>query len=221
MSDDRLTKKIFRYDQHFAKTHKHLTCWSSEINQILTRNNLLYNVNDMGSKLFVTMLSESLLRKDVEMFASQCRKSPKLRTYHTLFPPFEEHNLSTKYVQLNLPFIVRKRITQIRLGVLPIRIESDRYARDKVAAELRYCKQPNCVNQTVPNCNPEVENEVHFMLYCKQYEKMRADLFTKVEIPGFSVLTDRLKMKYLLTCKNIARTVGQYIVDAFDKRPIK
>ena len=50
---------------------------------------------------------------------------------------------------------------------------------------------------------------------------MRTDLFTKVEIPGFSELTDRLKMKYLLTCKNIARTVGQYIVDAFDKRPIK
>ena len=50
---------------------------------------------------------------------------------------------------------------------------------------------------------------------------MRADLFTKEEIPGFSELTDHLKMKYLLTCKNIARTVGQYIVDAFDKRPIK
>ena len=50
---------------------------------------------------------------------------------------------------------------------------------------------------------------------------MRTDLFTKVEIPGFSELTDRLKMKYLLTCKNIARAVGQYIVDAFDRRPIK
>ena len=72
--------------------------------------------------------------------------------------------MATKYVQLNLPFIVRKRLAQIRLGVLPIRIESDRYARDKIAAELRFCKQPQCVNQTVPNCEALVEDEMHFLL---------------------------------------------------------
>ena len=89
MSDDRLTKKIFKYDQNFAKTNKHLTCWSSEVNHILTRNNLFHNVSNIGSRPLVKLLSESLLRKDVEMFASQCRKSPKLGTYNTLFPPFE------------------------------------------------------------------------------------------------------------------------------------
>ena len=155
------------------------------------------------------------------MFASQCRKSPKLRTYHTLFPPFEEHNLSTKYVKLNLPFIVRKRLAQVRLGVLPIRIESDRYARVKIAAELRFCKQPHCINQTVPNCEAIVEDEVHFMLQCKHYEKLRSDMFSKVVLPGFSQLTDRLKFKHLLTCEDLARTVGQYIINAFDKRPVK
>ena len=221
MSDDRLTKQIFIYDQNFAKTNKRLTCWSSEVNHILTRNNLFYNLENIGSKPFVNLLSESLLRKDVELFASQCRKSPKLRTYHTLFPPFEEHCLATKYVQLNLPFIVRKRLAQIRLGVLPIRIESDRYARDKIAAELRFCKQPKCTNQTVPNCELLVEDEVHFMLHCKQYEKLRSDLYSKVCLPGFSELTDRLKFKYLLTCENIARIVGQFVIDAFDKRPFK
>ena len=152
---------------------------------------------------------------------SQCRKSPKLRTYHTLFPPFEEHNLSTKYVQLNLPFIVRKRLAQIRLGVLPIRIESDRYAREKTAAELRFCKQPQCVNQTVINCEPVVEDELHFLLHCKQYEKLRSDMLSNVDLPGFYQLTDRLKFKYLLTCENLARVVGQYTINAFDKRPIR
>ena len=129
---------------------------------------LIKLIINIGSKPFLNLLSDSLLKKDVEMFASQCRKSPKLRTYHTLFPPFEEHNLSTKYVKLNLPFIVRKRLAQVRLGVLPIRIESDRYARVKIAAELRFCKQPHCINQTVPNCEAIVEDEVHFMLQCKQ-----------------------------------------------------
>ena len=59
------------------------------------------------------------------------------------------------------------------------------------------------------------------MLHCKQYEKLRSDLFSKVNLPNFSQLTDRLKFKYLLTCENLARAVGQYVIDAFDKRPIK
>ena len=187
----------------------------------MTRNNLFYNVDNIAPKVFVNLLSESLFKKDIDMFASQCLKSPKLRTYHTLFPPFEEHTLATKYVQLNIPFIVRKRLAQIRLGVLPIRIESDRYARDKIAAELRFCKQPKCTNQTVPNCELTVEDEVHFMLHCKQYEKLRSDLYSKIDMPGFSQLTDRLKLKYLLTCENLARIVGQFVKDAFDKRPFK
>ena len=155
------------------------------------------------------------------MFANQCKKSPKLRTYCTLFPPFEDHVLSTKYVHLNLPFLIRKRFAQIRLGVLPIRIESDRYARDKVAAEHRYCKQPKCVNQTPPDGKFIVEDEVHFLLHCQQHEKLRSEMYSKIAVPSLSDLTDRLKVKYLLTCENIARDVGQFVKDAFDKRPIK
>ena len=109
MSDDRLTKKIFMYDQNFAKTNKHLTCWSSEVDLVLTRNNLFFSVDSFGPKQFVQMLSESLLRKDIEMINSQCRKAPKLRTYNKLFSPFADHVSACKYTQLSLPFIVRKR----------------------------------------------------------------------------------------------------------------
>ena len=219
MSDDRLTKKIFMYDQNFAKTNKHLTCWSSEVDLVLSRNNLFFSVDSCGPKQFVKLLSESLLRKDIEMFSSQCRKSAKLRTYNKIFSPFDVHESACKYTQLSLPFIVRKRLAQIRLGVLPIRIESDRYARDSVAAELRFCKQPKCVNQT-GNSEFLVEDEMHFMLHCKQYEKLRSELFLKVDIPCFSQMTDLLQFKHLLTCDHLARFVGQYVIDAFDQRLI-
>ena len=46
-------------------------------------------------------------------------------------------------------------------------------------------------------------------------------MLSNVDLPGFSQLTDRLKLKYLLTCENLARVVGQYIINAFDRRPIK
>ena len=146
-----------------------------------------------------------------------CQNCEILRAYNKLFSPFENHVSACKYTQLSLPFIVRKRLAQIRLGVLPIRIESDRYARDSVAAELRFCKQPNCVNQT-GNSVYLVEDEMHFMLHCKQYANLRSDLFQKVNMPGFSQLTDHLQFKHLLTCDNLARFVGQYIIEAFDQR---
>ena len=95
-------------------------------------------------KPFVNLLSVSLLRKYVEMFASQCRKSPKLRTYHTLFPLFEEHILATKYVHCTVKSTIycQEKTRSDPSQCLPIRIISDRYAGDKVAAELRFCKQP-------------------------------------------------------------------------------
>ena len=118
MSDDRLTKKIFMYDQNFAKTNKHLTCWSSEVDLVLTRNNLFFSVDSFGPKQFVQLLNESLLRKDIEMFSSQCRKSPKLRTYNKMFSPFEDHVSACKYTQLSLPFIVNMLESVLHKSVL-------------------------------------------------------------------------------------------------------
>ena len=68
------------------------------------------------------------------------------------------------YTRLCLPFILRKRLAQLRLGCLPIRIETDRYTRPIVHRDQRYCLQPNCDNN-VSNLSDEakhIENEYHF-----------------------------------------------------------
>ena len=77
------------------------------------------------------------------------------------------------------------------------------------------------MNQTPPDGKFIVEDEVHFLLHCQQHEKLRSEMYSKIAVPSLSDLTDRLKVKYLLTCENIARNVGQFVKDAFDKRPIK
>ena len=41
LTDDRITKQIFLYDQSLSQKHTNQMCWSSEIKQILTRTNLL------------------------------------------------------------------------------------------------------------------------------------------------------------------------------------
>ena len=80
MSDERLTKKIFLYDQMLSLENENFSCWTNEIKQIVSRNNLLFVIDSYSPKQVVNILEDSLYKKDIEMFRNQCRQSPKLRT---------------------------------------------------------------------------------------------------------------------------------------------
>ena len=68
LPDDRLTKKIFICDQFFMKNHPDLQCFSSEINQIICRNDLIFDVETVPPKLICKNLENVLLYKDISMF---------------------------------------------------------------------------------------------------------------------------------------------------------
>ena len=136
-----------------------------------------------------------------------------LRTYNTLFSPFIDHSSVTKYVKFSLPFIVRKRLCQLRLGCLPLKIHTDRYIIPKVAPEQRDRCQPNC--NPPPGLTP-VENELHFLCQCNQYKISRQNLYNNIEFPGFLNMTVHNKFICLLTHPPLAKTFGQFIVDAFN-----
>ena len=214
MSDDRLTKKIFLYDQMLALENENFPCWTNKIKQIVSRNNMMFILDSYSPKQVVNILQDSLYNKDVEMFRKQCRQSPKLRTYVKLFSPFTEHT------RMSLPFIIRQRIAQIRLGVLPIRIETDRYSKDRTPAEFRYCLQPNCHN-TLDFNNMKVEDELHFVCQCNEYQYLRNELYSRIDCTDFYNFSDEEKFRYLLTSKTVIKMVGQFIINIFDNRKIK
>lgn len=205
---------LLLHDQYFSHLNPNTPCWSNEISQIMSRNNLIFLNLQADPKQLCKILHDSLLSKDISMFKNECKQSAKLRTYNLLFSPFVPHISTVSYSRLCLPFIVRKRLAQIRLGVLPIKIETDRYL--KVPSDRRYCTQPKC---KLDNDNMlYVENEQHFMTQCHQYDDIRLDLYSKIPIPGFFSFSDSDKFIYLLTCRDVAKIVGQFIVDAFDIR---
>ena len=187
------------------------------------RNNLVFSVDTVPPKLLCKNLENILLSKDIAMFRNQCTKSPKLRTYNSLFSPFDGQCLTENFTRLCLPFIVRKRLSQLRLGALPLRVETDRYQRVKIDASERFCKQPKCTNNDVSAAVKtfEVENEFHFLLKCKQYDQLRIVLFSRLSCPEFDQLNDQNKFCYMLTRTSVARIVGQFLIDAFDNRPVK
>ena len=67
----------------------------------------------------------------------------------------------------------------------------------------------------------EIENEFHFLVKCKQYDQLRNVLFSRLSCPEFDQLNDQNKFCYMLTRTHVARIVGQFIIDAFDNRPVK
>ena len=91
----------------------------------------------------------------------------------------------------------------MRLGCLPIRIETDRYTRPVVHRDQRYCLQPKCEN-AISNLSDDVkhvENEFHFLMKCSQFRDLRYNMFKKVKVEPqvFAQLNDYEKFVFLLS----------------------
>ena len=63
--------------------------------------------------------------------------------------------------------------------------------------------------------------KMNFTFLCKQYDQLRNVLFSRLSCPEFDQLNDQNKFCYMLTRTHVARIVGQFIIDAFDSRPVK
>ena len=220
MENCRLTKKIYLYDQYFAQCNPLLSTWSSEISDIVAKNNLSAVIYTQPPKIVLSLLKNSLSDRDQFKLRQECLKSDKLRTYNSLFTPFVPYESVISYTRLCLPFILRKRLAQLRLGCLPIRVETDRYTRPIVHRDQRYCLQPKCKNivSNLSDSMKHVENEYHFLMKCSQYDQLRSDMFAQIQVVDFSQMNDHDKFVFLLTTQSVAKIVAQFIVDAYDER---
>ena len=68
-----------------------------------------------------------------------------------------------------------------------------------------------------------MEDKRHFLICCEQYKNLRGRLFSDVTTfyPEFVLLSDYEKFNTLLKKSNIAKIVGQFIINAIDQRPLK
>ena len=137
-----------------------------------------------------------------------------------MFTPHVPYQSVISYTRLCLPFILRKRLAQLRLGSLPIRIETDRYTRPIVHRDQRYCIQPKCENivSDLSDSMKHVENEYHFLIKCSQYDQLRSQMFAQIQAVDFAEMNDPDKFVFLLITQSVAKIVAQFIIDAYDER---
>ena len=110
-----------------------------------------------------------------------------------------------KYVKLNLTQSQRSLLCQLRIGVLPLRVETGRYINLKV--EDRICEQCNLNS---------VEDELHFLFHCTLYEEERVNFYSNIDNRAFIHMADIDKLEYL--CNEKPRLLAKYIVNNFEKR---
>ena len=113
------------------------------------------------------------------------------------------------YLGKPLSFIERKTLSKLRLGILPLRIETGRYLRPVLPEEQRLCY-----------CNSgEIESEIHVLFSCCMYANLRQQWLNKLDIPlNFNDLPIDEKLKLTRNkAENISPT-AQFLVSLMDLR---
>ena len=107
---------------------------------------------------------------------------PKLRTYAQLKSSYGVEN----YVKLFVSRHHRSLMAQLRLSILPIRIETGRFVCESL--EQRICKL--CERN-------EIEAECHVMFDCPSYSYIRNTYLDKIDFSSINSSENVDKLKYL------------------------
>jgi hypothetical protein len=120
-----------------------------------------------------------------EAFHGISKPDAKLRTYGLIKHKFEREDYLVQVKNTKH----RQNLTKFRLSNHKLMIEIGRHK--KLSKEDRICEV----------CNNGIEDEVHFLVRCKLYEKLREPLFnfcTELR-PHFEYYSDQEKFVFLMT----------------------
>lgn len=146
-----------------------------------------------------------MLKKQQEVIKTECLSKPKLRT----FVGFKDFGKVSPHIGKSLSFVEKKAVSQLRLGILPIRLETARYLRPLVPEAERVCY-----------CNSgEIENEVHLLFHCTKYDHLRLHWLEKLDIPeNFLTINDAEKLGLVLNVPEHVKPTARYLVAVMDLR---
>ena len=119
----------------------------------------------------------------------ECHKMPKLRT----FVLFKDFSTEPNYLTKPLSYFQRRVVAKIRLGCLPLHIETGRYSIPRIPEENRIClvckdlqgAGDAATGQAVHGyaAVPPIENELHFLFSCPKYSCERSLWLEKMILP--------------------------------------
>ena len=209
MKDTRLTKQIYLWDKSFFEL-LNLQTWSSEVRDILLNHNLGHIFAPQANfcpNLVIKQLKDSMAIMQNMDLKNRCLEKPKLRTYVQI----KDFDCNESYLTIPMSFICRKHLALTRLSNLPIRIETSRYERPRVDANMRFCQI---------GCNSiAIEDECHVLFYCSMYNNIRIEWYRRLIKPvNFCNLENTQKLKIVLNAPENVKVTGQFLIDICNVR---
>ena len=212
MNSNRLTKSIFLWSKNIAKNN-----WV-HLSEQMFRD---LSIEDVACRPAVSVRSvmqavdEAAFLADYTMWHHNLwddKNNPngnKLRTYRCYKVNLEVE----KYLLLNLHRLQRRTLAMLRIGVLPLEIETGRYAKPKTPLSERLCGL----------CNIDtIEDERHFLLHCPLYDDQRDALFRcAINVNRhFVSLSNEGKFVFLMTEPRIQSYLAKSVNLMYNRRNI-
>ena len=145
--------------------------------------------------------------KTHQMEMIRCNK--KLNFYFM----FKTEVSKSEYLELIKNMTHRKALAKLRSGNHNLRIESGRHCIPKIPENLRICQF--CSSN-------QIENEIHFLLYCNHFKNVRKHLTNDINLKyaGFDSLSEQDKIIFLFnnvdTC--VCKKLGYFVYKALQIR---
>ena len=210
MSNDRLTKQIFNTQKD--PTY-HINSWTNDIKSIFEQLNII-NIFDNNLICNLQQIPELLRNLDNEEWLKVVDSKPKLRTYKL----FKQEIYQENYLKYYIPKFERSLISQIRCGILPLKIETGRFLnfKDPQTGKIRKLKPEERICEICDTNLPE--DEMHFMCICPAYNIERQTLFNQKceQFSDFNELS--IDEKFVRIMQNPDKKLGRFLKNAWEIR---
>ncbi len=195
--DNRLVKRVFLWDiDQYTSTNK--GNFVSHVNQICSETDLKHCFS-RNTEIDLKLVTEKLQEKFASKWQNSCNMA-KLDLYREIKTTFGV----AKYLTLNIDRYEKALLSQLRYGILPLRVETGRYVGEN--HDDRIC--------TLCDSNI-VEDQIHFVFHCKKYKNFREELNNKAKqrLDNWDDLQDIEKLIYMFD--NMTRVFAKYIRNIF------
>ena len=178
----------------------------------------LHSVFDEEITFPLKMTLENIKAKfkidQADYLKNECMQQSKLRTFNK----FKHFGSTPAFVTKPMSFYQRKQFAKLRLGSLELRIETGRFSRPRLEIHERLCLICS-ESRRKNNLEPEIETEIHFLLFCEQYSILRGKWFSLLKKPNnFELMNEGEKLNVVLNLHENCKPTAQFITDAYCMR---
>ncbi len=195
---NRLLYKVFKWDMA-CHNHDNKANFASRVKQIMCEIDQKRLYNEL-KPVSIDDAKGSLMNKLEIDWRTSVRKKPKLELYDALKCNYGVE----KYLLLNNDKYEKSLLSQLRYGILPLRLETGRYVNER--REERLCTL--CSTNTV-------ETIEHFLFECETYDAQRLPFVTKAQsvIGNWDDLTQIECLTALF--QTMPRALSKYVKEIF------